>query len=115
MHNHCVNADIDKYLDALERDEQAMAVKQPRIDINYALLETSHSYNGLSLDLYGEIDENGYQVYDVALTGTTTSLFELVSEKLLKAFSQYLDDHLPSPAQLKEDSRQEARITAAEF
>jgi hypothetical protein len=90
----------------------AIDANQPQIDKSYDLLKSGHEYNGLKLDLYGEMDD-GYQVYDIALAGTTISLFELVDTKALVHLSNWLTDHSPSDAEQQADARQQARIDRA--
>ena len=82
---------------------------QPQVSSAYRLL-ASREHNGLKLDLYGEVDEDGYVVYDLALAGTKVSLFYLVSLEFLDSLSLSLDLTMPSAAELRRQSRAEQRI-----
>ncbi|MFD2271375.1 hypothetical protein ACFS07_10245 [Undibacterium arcticum] len=66
--------------------QMAIDANQPQIDASYELLKSGHDYNGLTLDLYGEHDEDGYEVYVVSLAGSTIDLFELIDAKILQHF-----------------------------
>lgn len=69
---------------------------QPQIPASQSLLLT-HSHNGLSLDVYGTVDQDGYEVTDVSLKGSTVSLFEVVDIKLLEQLTELCNDKLPAP------------------
>lgn len=68
--------------------------------------------SGLKLDLYGELPRaagDNYNVTDACLTGTTVSLFEILSAAQLRGFTDYCDRHLPDGAALFESARCEAQ------
>ncbi|MBQ5963177.1 hypothetical protein [Massilia sp. ZL223] len=76
-------------------------------------LLTSYMHHGLKLDLYGELDEDGYEVNDITLAGSKVSLFELVSADFLESLSLTLDLTQPSAAQLRRQSCAEQRAEIA--
>lgn len=94
---------------------------QPEIDADSKLLKVGYRHGDLHLDLYGCLDEDGYEVETVALTGVTTldgkpvSLADLFSRRELAGMSDWCNLNLPSAAELKRFSRQEARIEHAEW
>lgn len=89
--------------------------QQPQVSRTLRLL-TSYLHDGLLLDLYGEHDEeDGYTVLDVALTGTNVALFPLVSLEFLDQLSAWCNDRLPTAAELRRQSRDEARAERAEW
>lgn len=99
---------------------------QPQINTGLDLLIAGHQiYDGPMIDIYGETDTGyGYEAQDICLTGTTVSLYGLVSERLvdgkyqsnelLQSLSVICDDILPSAKQMREAARMEALIDRAE-
>lgn len=82
---------------------------QPQIGKSLTLLCVSYLHDELTLDLYGTHDEDGYEVTDLALSGSTVSLAELVPVAMLESMSKRLDWLLPDGAQLRKESRDESR------
>jgi len=82
--------------------------QQPQVSRTLRLL-TSYLHEGLLLDLYGTLDEAGYEVFDIALAGTNISLFELVPTEFLERLSTWCNDKLPSPREVRIQSEMEAR------
>jgi hypothetical protein len=93
------------------------AFEQPQIAATDTLLCASYLHEGLSLDLYGSHDEDGYEVTDVALAGSKVSLFELVPIKTMVSMSRRLECLMPSDDALRRASRleQRAEYAAAEW
>lgn len=73
------------------------------------LLQAGYDHHGLTLDLYGALAEDGYQVQHVCIPGTLTPITECVSGVLLDVMSAHLDDTLPSTEELRKASAFEAR------
>lgn len=71
--------------------------QQPQVSAKLRLIAAAHVHNGIALDLYGTIDEDGYEVNDVCLTGTAISLYDIVSLDLLSTLTDWCQDHLPKP------------------
>lgn len=67
------------------------AVKQPQIDTGMSLLASKFDQGGLMLDLYGESNEFGIEVCDVALHGQKISLSEMVTPKQLEDMSYWCE------------------------
>lgn len=88
--------------------------QQPKVSRSLRLL-TSYLHEGLLLDLYGEFDEDGYTVLDVALSGTNVGLFPLTSLEFLDQLSTWCNAKLPSGEQMLRQSRDEARAERAEW
>lgn len=88
--------------------------QQPKVSSAYRLL-TSYLHEGLLLDLYGDFDEDGYTVLDVALTGTNVGLFPLVSLEFLDQLSTWCNAKLPSAAELRRASEREAKAERMEW
>lgn len=89
--------------------------QQPQVSRTLRLL-TSYLHEGLLLDLYGTHDEeDGYTVLDLALTGTNVALFPLASLEFLDQLSAWCNDRLPTGAELRKQSRDEARAERAEW
>lgn len=70
---------------------------QPQISADLKLIKAAHKRDGYLLDLYGTIDEDGYEVNDIAFAGTTISLYDLVEIKLLSDLTDWANDNLPAP------------------
>lgn len=87
--------------------------QQPHISADLTLLCGGFLHEDLALDLYGQRDEDGVDVLDVALAGTTTSLHALASPETFEAWGKQLDRLLPSGAQLRKESVDQARIDSA--
>lgn len=79
------------------------------------LLAASYDHHGLTLDLYGTLTEDGYQVQHVLIPGSLIAITECVSAELLDVMGAALDDMLPSAAELRKASSDEARIENAAF
>lgn len=77
--------------------------QQPQVSSAYRLL-ASHIHEGVKLDLFGKLDAEGYEVFDIALAGTNISLFELVPVEFLERLTTWCNDKLPSAAELRRDS-----------
>ncbi len=109
----------------------AELAKQPQVDPELILLYAGHRIQGGPLiDLYGmpplgEIDhEDGYLVVDIALHQSKISLIELfpdyqrgdeiLTNQMIFRLSNWCDEFLPSAEQMREESRMEAMIDAAE-
>ena len=83
---------------------------QPQVSADLILL--GYEYNGLKLDLYGErpsVAGDEYIVTDAALSGTTVSLFEILSSTQLRDFSAYCEENLESGADIAAQARCDAR------
>lgn len=91
------------------------AYTQPQIASGLTLLCANYQHEGLSLDLHGCHDEDGYEVNDIALAGTTVSLFELTPIETLENLSRRLDFLLPNGPQLRQASRDEQRVERAQW
>lgn len=52
--------------------------------------------SALTLDLYGEIDEDGYAVRDVTLAGSSIGLGQIVDDGHLEDMGHWLDRHMQS-------------------
>lgn len=91
------------------------AHQQPQIDPSDALLCASYLHKGLSLDIYGQHDEDGYHVFDVTLAGSTVSLYELVAPAVLCDMEARLTKILPTGEHLRQESRDENRISTAMY
>lgn len=99
---------------------------QPQIDSSLELLVERHQIpDGPLVDIYGESDCGyGYEAQDICITGTTVSLYGLLADRfvdgkfrgngLLQSLSAMCDETLPSAAEKKEESRQEALIDRAQ-
>lgn len=84
---------------------------QPQVGREFFLL-CQFDQSGLKLDLYGEMPRaagDSYNVTDACLSGTTVSLYELLSAEQLRSFTDYCERHLPDGAALAEQSRCEAQ------
>lgn len=89
--------------------------QQPQVADNLILLHRGYRViDGPLLDLYGSFDRDGYEVEDIALAGTTISLYEIVDEYMLKNLSEWADLHLASCEQMYAESKMDAKIDAAE-
>jgi hypothetical protein len=84
--------------------------EQPKVPAAYKLLKAAYLHEGLALDLYGTHDEDGYEVLDVALAGTNISLWEIVTLEFLDRMATWCNDHLPTGAELRRQSANEARL-----
>ena len=82
--------------------------QQPQVSKAYRLL-ASYIHEGVKLDLFGTLDEEGYEVFDIALAGTNISLFELVPTEFLERLSTWCNDKLPSPREVRIQSAMEAQ------
>lgn len=82
---------------------------QPEIWPTWRLL-ASYIHEGIKLDLYGALDEDGYEVMDIALAGSNVSLFELVPVAFLERLTAWCNDKLPTGAELRRQARGEVRL-----
>jgi len=81
---------------------------QPQVDPTLIYL-CAYDADGLKLDLYGEILEDGYNVVDACLSGTKVSLDPLLNHKLLIDLSGFCDRRLPDAAARAESDRADAQ------
>jgi hypothetical protein len=57
----------------------------------YRLLHSGYEYRDILLDLYGECDEDGPDVRDVALVGDKRSLVELFPASVLEDMGHFVE------------------------
>lgn len=57
----------------------------------YQLLHSGYDYLDILLDLYGERDEDGVEVCDVALVGDKRSLVELIPRAALQEMTEFVE------------------------
>jgi hypothetical protein len=89
---------------------------QPQVNEGLILLYSGHRIiDGPLLDLWGSFDRDGYEVQDIALTGTKISLYEIIDEHMFKGLSDWCDDNLASCEQMYVESKMDAKIDAAEY
>jgi hypothetical protein len=74
------------------------------------LLVRNAPWGDVMVDLYGDLDDDGYSVEDVALAGSPVSLAEWFLAADLAELSRWCDRHLPSAARLRADAAAEERI-----
>lgn len=72
----------------------------------YHLLHSGYDYLGILLDLYGECDSDGPQVYAAALVGDKRDLAMLISSAALDDASEFVARRM---AEAKRESADEAR------
>lgn len=85
---------------------------QPLVPGDLQLLKTGYSHGGLLLDLHGTLDQHGYDVQAVSISGSggpLVDVVELFSRRVLADMSAWCDRALPSAHQLLLVSQQEAR------
>jgi hypothetical protein len=97
-----------------EGDEQLRAVlvvTQPLVPSTARLLRLGYEHDGLRLDLFGTLDEAGYEVEHASLSGTADSIDVAVwlTREQLRQMSDFCDRTMPSAHQLQLVSQQEAR------
>lgn len=90
-----------------------MNARLPTRSVFGTLLKADYDHHGLTLDLYGELDEDGYTVQHVCIPGTLVSMTECLSLDLMSYISSVLDDTLPSAEELRRESADEARAERA--
>ena len=78
------------------------------------LLFAGYDHHGMTLDLYGTLDDDGYSVLSVFIHGTQVDMTECVSGDLLSFMSAKLDDTMPSAAELLSEAMQQDRAERAE-
>lgn len=86
--------------------------QQPEVSSAYRLL-ASYVHEGVKLDLFGTLDADGYEVFDIALAGTNISLFELVPVEFLERLTTWCNDKLPTAAERRRSSYLEHCIDRA--
>lgn len=79
------------------------------------LLAANYHHHGLTLDLYGALTDDGYEVQHVLIPGSLIALTECVSAELLDTLGAALDDTLPSAEQLRRASSLEGRADIAQW
>jgi len=94
--------------------KQCAIAGQPLVPGDLQLLKTGHLHGSLLLDLHGTLDQHGYDVQAVSISGAAAGcqvvdLSELFSRRELADMSAWCDLHLPSAHQLLLVSQQEAR------
>lgn len=92
-------------LTVLPPHPQAQAGSESRL-----LLVRNALYGDVLVDLYGDLDEDGYSVEDVALANSPVSLAEWFSAADLAELSRWCDRRLPGAAQLRAQAAAEERI-----
>ena len=79
------------------------SIQDPRITTHQvagSLLFVGYEYDeGLQLDLYGQIDEEGHHVESVAVSGSTVEIAQLFNSRQLEHMSQWLDLKDGNPVQ----------------
>lgn len=78
------------------------------------LLAASYDHHGLTLDLYGTLTDDGYQVQHVLIPGSLIAITECVGAELLDVMGAKLDDTLPSAAAKRAMHRRDAQADRAE-
>lgn len=89
---------------------------QPLVDAYLQLLKTAYPHGGLLLDLHGALDQHGYDVQAVSITGAggpLVDVVELFTRQELADMSAWCDRKLPSAHQLLLVSQQESRAERA--
>ncbi len=99
---------------AIQGDEQlrtVYVVQQPLVPATARLLRAGYEHDGLRIDLYGTLDDAGYEVRHVALTGALDQIDVGVwlTPEQLRQMSDWCDRNLPSANALQLVSQQEAR------
>jgi len=89
--------------------------KQPQLEPGTQLLKLGYLHGELYLDLYGHLDEDGYEVEAATLTGNPVNLAELFSHRELGDMSAWCDRNLPTARELLLVSQQESRIDRLEW
>lgn len=93
------------------------AISQPLIPADARPLHSGYEHDGLLVDLYGELDANGYDVQHVGLYRSVdmTDIGVWLKREVLLQMSDWCDDHLPSAHDLRLVSIYEARINRHEW
>lgn len=73
----------------------------------YQLLHSGYDYLDILLDLYGERDEDGVEVCDVALVGDKRSLVELIPRAALMEMTEFVERQ---DAAARKESQDDQRI-----
>lgn len=111
-----MNAPINIALLAARSCMPAAPVRvQPLVPPDAQLLKSGYEHGALFLDLYGTLDDDGYEVTAVTLSGHAVNLEELITLAQLEDMSDWCDRHLPDVRQLQRLARQEARYERAEW
>lgn len=98
--------------DARAASEPREVVNQPLVPADQQLLKTAYPHGGLLLDLHGALDQHGYDVQAVSITGAggpLVDVVELFSRQELTDMSAWCDRHLPSAHQLLLVSQREVQ------
>jgi hypothetical protein len=86
------------------------AFSQPMIPATYKMLAASVLRDGLSLDLYGTHDADGYEVCAISLAGTKIDLQAVLGSTVCDDMTAWCERHLASGAELRAASRADMRI-----
>lgn len=79
--------------------------------INGKLLYRGYKFSDrLTLDLYGEVDDEGYAVLDAALPGSDIGLEELLTYKQLEDMGYWLDRHMQDDMEHLIDRAEQDRL-----
>ena len=82
---------------------------QKLIDPDATLLWPEFEYDGMKLDLYGEIDSNGdYFVHDAAFANMRISLLTFLTIRQLEYFTDQCNAYLPGALEREQNDRADA-------
>lgn len=112
-----MNAPISAALLQLRTAAPVAPLAQPMIPATLRLLRAGYEHDGLRIDLYGTLDEAGYDVQCAALAAATelVDLAAWLTPEQLRQMSDWCDRHLPSAHELSLVSQQEAQAERAQW
>jgi hypothetical protein len=79
----------------------------------YRLLHSGYDYLGILLDLYGECDSDGPQVYAAALVGDKRDLAMLLSESALETMTGFVERRVAEAKRKSDDEARAERVLDA--
>ena len=93
------------------------AISQPLIPADARPLHSGYEHDGLLVDLYGELDANGYDVQHVGLYRSVdmTDIGAWLKREVLLQMSDWCNRRLPSAHELRMVSVDEVRIERHEW